>query len=51
MRSKLEIKRIGESIGAEVVGVDAASLLDEAVARSCLDALEAYGLVGDEAIA
>ena len=45
MGSTLEIKRIGETIGAEVVGTNAASLLDAAVARTCLEALEAYGVL------
>lgn len=45
MGSALEIEPCGQSLGAEVIGVDAGSVLDEAVARRCLDALETYGVL------
>jgi len=45
MGATFEIKPIGSTIGAEVVGADAATLRDESVARSCLEALEAHGVL------
>jgi alpha-ketoglutarate-dependent taurine dioxygenase len=45
MRTDPEIKPVGESIGAEVVGLDARSILDGSVARASLEALETYGVL------
>lgn len=44
MRQSLEIHPLGETIGAEVI-VDPGSLVDEAVARTCLEALERWGVL------
>jgi alpha-ketoglutarate-dependent taurine dioxygenase len=44
-RTILELKPLAGAVGAEVVGADAASLLDESVAAACLEALEAFGVL------
>jgi alpha-ketoglutarate-dependent taurine dioxygenase len=41
----LEFEPLGSAIGAEVVGADAASILDPEAARACLDALETHGVL------
>src|SRR5262245_15504454 len=45
MRGGVEVRPIGGIIGAEVIGVDSKSVLDEGVAEICLDALEAHGVI------
>ena len=44
MSQGLEVRPLGETIGAEVA-VDAGALLEEGVARTCLEALERWGVL------
>jgi alpha-ketoglutarate-dependent taurine dioxygenase len=45
MGAALEVKPLASAIGAEVVGADAASLLEASAASACLEALEAFGVL------
>jgi alpha-ketoglutarate-dependent taurine dioxygenase len=45
MSSTVEVKPVGDAVGAEVVGADAEAILDPTVAQRCLHALEAHGVL------
>lgn len=41
----LQFEPLGSAIGAEVIGADAASILEPSAARACLEALEVHGVL------